>query len=81
LQGIDDVVANDFRRAFIIEHGAKCFERGHLLLRERVDSFIARKKSARHADKNASVRMQQREPGEIIWLNAHQSAARDAAPQ
>jgi hypothetical protein len=51
LQRIDDVIADDLRRAFVIEHGAKRFERGHLLLREIDTPFIARKKIARQADK------------------------------
>lgn len=35
------VVADDLRRAFIVEHGAQRFERRYLLLRDMVSSFIA----------------------------------------
>src|SRR4051812_36853720 len=51
LQRIDDVVADDLRRAFVVEYGAKRFECGHLLLREMVDPFISRKKLRRQATK------------------------------
>src|SRR5579871_2060004 len=59
LQRINDVIANDFRRAFIVEHGAKRFERGHRFAPS-VEQGFYRTKKIRSRDRQKSSRSEAR---------------------